>query len=219
MNDKMSVKEALGAATGFKSRLIDEAVIEQHAHLRMRHMRWKDWVRDPATGLLVPDVRFAFDPWAQALAPDPDAVELLDQDEALNLITNISRRLLHTLGYGTAAQWAAWEGTYTPANGLYFIALSNDTVTETATSTTLSNEIAANGLTRAAGTPTLPTGSGNQTTVDKTFTATGTQSAQKAALFDKSAGNGGCMAHVLGFTQRNLVTNDTLQITYTITLG
>src|SRR6267154_1187514 len=103
------------------------------------------------------------------------------------------------------------------ANGLNYVALSNDALTETATSTTLSNEIAANGLTRAQGIVVLPTGAGNQTTVDKTFTATGSQSAQKAALF--TASSSGTMNHVLAFTQRSLVLNDTLEITYTITLG
>ncbi len=133
----------------------------------------------------------------------------VDEPETVwNLITNAGRIFLHTQGYGT---------TGLGANGLNYIALSNDTVTEIATATTLSNEIAANGLTRAIGTVTLPTGSGNQTTVDKTFTATGTVSAQKAALF--TAASVGTMNHVLGFTQRNLINADTLQITYTITLG
>jgi hypothetical protein len=133
----------------------------------------------------------------------------VDEPETVwNLITNAGRIFLHSQGYGT---------TSLAANGLNYIALSNDTVGETSSSTTLSNELAASGLTRAQGTVTLPTGTGNQTTVDKTFTATGTVSAQKAALF--SAASSGTMNHVLGFTQRNLINADTLQITYTITLG
>ncbi len=133
----------------------------------------------------------------------------VDEPETVwNLITNAGRIFLHKQGYDT---------TGLGANGFNYIALSNDTVGETAASTTLSNEIAANGLTRAQGTVTLPTGTGNQTTVDRTFTATGTVSAQKAALF--TASSGGTMNHVLGFTQRNLINADTLQITYTITLG
>jgi len=130
-------------------------------------------------------------------------------EEVWNLITNVGRIFLHTQGYGNA-------GLVT--NGLNFIALSNDPVTEIATSTVLSNEIVANGLSRASGTVVLPTGAGNQTTVDHTFTCnTALQSAQKAALFTLIAV--GTMNHVLGFTQRNLVPGDTLQITYTITLG
>lgn len=216
MRDKVKLEE--GAIPHLATRApIDEPLVLGRAHLRVRHARWKDWRPDPRTGLLMPVEHWAFDERGH-LAPAPDASELLSEDEAENLITNISRRLLHTLGYGTAAQWAAWEGSYTPANGMYYIALSNNTLDETATSTTLSGEISANGLARAAGTPTLPTGSGNQTTVDHTFTCTtAPQAAQKAALFDKSSV--GCMGHVLSFTQRSLQVNDTLQVTYTITLG
>jgi hypothetical protein len=129
-------------------------------------------------------------------------------EEAINQIQNVGRIFLHKQGYGTSGL-----GT----NGLNFIALSNDTVTEAATATVLTNEITTNGLARAQGAVTLPTGSGNQTTVDKTFTATGTQSAQKACLLDlSSAGN---INHILGFTQRALISGDTLQVTFTITLG
>jgi hypothetical protein len=136
----------------------------------------------------------------------------LSESEAWNLIVNAGRIFLHTQGYGTAGLGA---------NGLNWIALSNDAVTETATSTTLSNEIVANGLSRAQGAVTLPVGAGNQTTVDKTFTcSTAQQAAQKTALF--SASSSGTMNHVLAFTQRTLQPGppgDTLQITTTITLG
>ncbi len=133
----------------------------------------------------------------------------VDEPETVwNLITNAGRIFLHKQGYDT---------TGLGSNGFNYIALSNDTVTETAYSTTLSNEVDSTGLARAQGTVTLPTGTGNQTTVDRTFTATGTVSAQKAALF--TASSSGTMNHVLGFTQRNLINADTLQITYTITLG
>lgn len=138
----------------------------------------------------------------------PTDYRIVDEPELVwNLITNGGRDFLHLQGYGTSGLGS---------NGLNYIALSNDTVTETAASTTLSNEIAANGFSRAQGTVAHTVGT-NTTTVDKTFVATGTQSAQKAALF--TASSGGIMNHVLGFTQRNLVLNDTLQITFTISLG
>jgi hypothetical protein len=135
------------------------------------------------------------------------AGSLLHEETVSNLITNVGRDFLHTQGYGLA-----------PAgNGLNFIALSNDPVTENAASTTLSNEIAANGLTRAAGTPAHTAGT-NTTTVTNVFTcATAPQSAQKAALFTALAA--GTMNHVLGFTPRALLVGDTLSITFTITLG
>lgn len=135
------------------------------------------------------------------------AGELLHQETVHNLITNVGRIYLHTQGYAT---------TGGASNGFCYIALSDDTVTETAASTTLSNEIAANGLSRAVGTVTLPTGSGVSTTIAKTFTcATAPQAAQKAALF--TASSGGTMNHVLAFTERSLQIGDTLAVTFTIT--
>lgn len=141
-------------------------------------------------------------------APDPTSYEMVGEPETTyNVITNAGRDFLHVQGYGTAGLGA---------NGLNYIALSNDTLTETTASTTLSTEIVANGLSRAQGT-VAHTGGTNTTTIDKTFTATGAQSAQKAALFTAAAA--GTMNHALAFTQRALITNDTLQITFTITLG
>jgi hypothetical protein len=191
------------------------------AECRIQHMRPREWEKDPKTGLLVPKLtpierKFgpgpAFDPLGQVDEPEVVRVPVLELDVAgevvWNLIIDAGRRQYHLQCFGTSGLGA---------NGQNYIALSNDAVTETAASTVLSAEIAANGLSRAQGTVVLPTGSGNQTTVDKTFTATGSQSAQKAALFNASSA--GTMNHVLGFTQRNLITNDTLQTTFTLTLG
>lgn len=165
------------------------------AQMKVTHRRPTDFKKDVATGLFT--------------IPDPRSFKMVDEPEVVwNLITNPGRIFLHKQGYDT---------TGLSANGLNYIALSNDTLTETAASTTLSSEITTNGLGRAQGTVTLPTGAGNQTTVDRTFTASGAQSAQKAALF--TASSGGTMNHVLAFTQRSLITSDTLQITFTITLG
>lgn len=108
-------------------------------------------------------------------------------------------------------------GTSPGANGLNYIALSNDSLTETSASTTLSNEIALNGLARAQGTYAHTAGQATAT-VAKTFTcATNPQAAQKAALF--SAASNGTMTHVLAFTQRSLQVGDQLAITFTITIS
>ena len=133
--------------------------------------------------------------------------KLLWKGHAHNLITNAGRDFLHQQGYA-----ASGLGTV----GLCYIALSNDTVGETASSTTLSTEITTNGLGRAVGTVAHTAGT-NTSTISRTFTASGTQSAQKAALF--TASSAGTMNHVLSFTQRNLISGDTLAITFTITLG
>jgi|SRR6267154_925725 len=193
MRELVRSAEKMAASVLLRSPL-KEFIPIGRAQMKITHRRPTDFLMDKATGLFV---------------PDPRSFKMVDEPEVVwNLITNPGRIFLHTQGYGTSGLGA---------NGLNYVALSNDALTETATSTTLSNEIAANGLTRAQGIVVLPTGAGNQTTVDKTFTATGSQSAQKAALF--TASSSGTMNHVLAFTQRSLVLNDTLEITYTITLG
>lgn len=134
--------------------------------------------------------------------------DLLYSETVYNLITNVGRVQYHKQLFDT---------TGLASNGNNYIALSNDALTETAASTTLSNEITTNGLARAQGTVTLPTGAGTQTTIVKVFTATGAQAAQKCALFNASSA--GVMNHVLAFTQRSLQVSDTLTITITITLS
>jgi hypothetical protein len=141
-------------------------------------------------------------------SPDPASYKQVgDSETVYNVITNAGRDYLHLQGYGTAGLGV---------NGLNFIALSNDTLTETAASTTLSTEITLNGLGRAQGVVAHTAGTA-VTTIIKTFTASGTQSCQKAALF--TAVSAGTMNHALAFTQRALIAFDTIQITFTITLG
>lgn len=166
------------------------------AELRVSHKRPTDFERDPKTGLYTLPVLRSY--------------KNVDDDEVVhNQKTNVGIVQLHTQGYGTS-------GLLT--NGFNYIALTNTAITPAAGDTALSGEIAANGLSRAQGTVTLPTGSGTQTTVDKTFTcATAPQAAQAAALF--TASSGGVMNHELTFTQRSLQVGDTLQTTYTITLS
>ena len=106
----------------------------------------------------------------------------------------------------------------TLTQALQFIGLSNDTLTETSASTTLSNEIAANGLSRALATTITHTAGTNTTTLAKTFQCTtAPQAAQKAALFNQSSN--GTMNHVLAFTQRSLQVGDQLTVSFVITLG
>ena len=134
-------------------------------------------------------------------------------EEAWNLITNAGRVQLHTQSYGT---------TGLLSNGFNWIALSNDATAPAAGDTTLASELTGSGLDRAQGTVTLPTGSGNQTTIAKTFTYTGgsSQGIQKTALFTVAGPPpAGVMNHEISFTQRTLVTSDTLTLTFTITLG
>lgn len=134
----------------------------------------------------------------------------VDEDEEVyNLLTNTGRVQLHTFAYGTAPR----------TNGFNYIALTDDATPPAATDTVLTGELVGNGLTRVQGSVTLPTGSGNITTVLNVFTYSGgvAQSVQKTALFDSAAV--GVMNHELAFTPRVLTTSDTLSVTFSITLG
>ena len=133
--------------------------------------------------------------------------------EAHNLLTNTGRVQLHTQDYGTT-------GLLT--NGFNWIGLTNDATAPAATDTALTAELVGSGLSRVQGLVTLPTGSGNQTTIANTFTFTGggSQGVQKTALFTVAGPPvAGVMNHEIAFTQRTLFTNDTLTLTFTITLG
>lgn len=144
--------------------------------------------------------------WLDDGTPDPDSYVELSRETTYNVITTAGVDFLFVQGYSTGPG----------ANGLNYIALSNDALTENSASTTLSSEIASNGLTRAQGTYAHTNGQ-STATISKTFTASGTQAAQKAALF--SASSSGTMNHALSFTQRSLISGDTLSVTFTITIS
>ena len=129
-------------------------------------MRPKDWKTNPRTGLLEPDYRWRDGPFMREV--DPDSAIIVDEDSVWNQKTNVGCVFAHTQVYGTSPG----------ANGLNYIALSNDSLTENAGARRRwpEAEIASNGLTRHIGTVTLPTGSRTSTTVAYTFTATGAQS-------------------------------------------
>jgi hypothetical protein len=135
---------------------------------------------------------------------------VIDEDEIVeNLLLDAARVQLHAQCYETS-------GLLT--NGFNWVGLSNDGTSPAAGDTTLTGELSGDGLDRAQGTVTPPTGSGSQTTIIKVFTYSGSsQAVQKAALF--TAASSGVMGHEVSFTQRTLATNDTLTVTYTITLG
>jgi hypothetical protein len=195
---------------------LEDIVLVQRAKGEIVHRRPKRWIakRDDSASIYTVDELLAMGVDVQAgemglfdeVTPDPTSYVTIHEEVSYNVKTNAGIDFIHTQSYGTSPA----------ANGLNYIALSNDTVTETASSTTLSTEIAANGLSRAQGTPSH-TGSTTTTTIAKTFTASGSQSAQKAALF--TASSAGTMNHVLSFTQRALVTGDQLAVTFTITIS
>jgi hypothetical protein len=205
---------------------LGEPVHLAHARVRIAHSRPGDWKKlDSAMeDLFHADAAFCDMLLKKGTRVEGDGIWVPDHrsyayvdapEEGLNQLTNSGVQFLNQQGYqGTGAG----QGSYTPTNGLNYIALTNTAITPAPTDTTLSGEITTNGLARAQGTVTYtPVGT---TTVAYTFTATGTQAAQAAALFTLAGPPpSGVMNHELTFTQRSLSSGDTLAVTYTITLG
>lgn len=212
---------ALGIAGAASSGALAEGVKVARARGDIAHYRPRETVevggeRVPAyrdeRGDLVPGRRWVAGPSGDADAgdhlPDPRDYAVIWSGVTYNVKTTAGIDFTFSQTYNSTAA--------AQTNGLAWIALSNDSLTENTASTTLSNEIAANGLTRAKGTYAHSNGA-STATVSLTFTcATSSQAAQKAALF--SAASTGTMHHVLSFTQRTLQVGDTLAITFTITL-
>lgn len=190
----MGIARSIERLFGSRKPTLSDYITVGRASMLVTHRRPQDFTKDPITGLYT--------------IPVARSYKMVDDSELVwNQKTNAGIDQLHLQGYGT---------TGLATNGFNYIALTNTAITPAAGDTTLSGEIAVNGLSRAQGTY-AHTGGTTTTTIDKTFTATGTQSAQAAALFNASSA--GVMNHELTFTQRNLILNDTLQITYTITLS
>jgi hypothetical protein len=130
---------------------------------------------------------------------------------------------IHNLRTTGGADWQANAMGTTgsqPATATY-IALTNDATAAAAgdcaagsTTCTLASEIATNGLARHVATYSH-TNATNTWSLTYTWTATGTQSVQKAGMFNASSS--GTMAFEANFTQVNLVSTDTFTATWTVT--
>ena len=126
-----------------------------------------------------------------------------------NLLTNSGRDWMHAQVY---------TDTSAGTRGAGYIGLSSNAAAPAATDTTLTGEITTGGLQRIdAGTKTHTAGT-NSTTIQHTFTASTVHTAVvKASLFN--AATNGFMAHINTFTAVTLQASDTLQVTWTVTLG
>lgn len=126
-----------------------------------------------------------------------------------NLLTDAGRDLFHAQCY---------TNTSAGTRGVGFIALTTDSASPSASDTTLASEITTGGLARADATTKTHTSGTNTTTLQHTFTASATHTnVQKAGLFN--AASSGILGHENTFTQVTLQSSDTLQITWTLTLG
>lgn len=126
-----------------------------------------------------------------------------------NLLTDAGRDLFHAQCY---------TNTSAGTRGAGFIALTTDSAAASAASTTLASEITTGGLARADASTKSHTAGTNTTSIQHTFTASATHTAVvKAGLFN--AASSGVLAHENTFTTVTLQSSDTLQVTWTITLG
>ena len=111
-----------------------------------------------------------------------------------------------------------YTNTSAGTRGSGFIALTSDTGSPAAGDTALASEITTGGLARADATTKSHTGGTNSTTIQHTFTASATHTAvQKSGLFNASSGV--TLSHENTFTAVTLQSSDTLQVTWTTTLG
>ena len=120
---------------------------------------------------------------------------------------------VHNLRTNAGINWQYNQMAGTTAAVCTYIALSNDTGSPNAADTAVASEITSNGLSRANGTPTH-TSNATSYTLAYTFTATGTQSAQKAGVLNNSSSGTLCFENT--FTQVSLASGDTLAVTWTI---
>jgi len=130
----------------------------------------------------------------------------------------------HNLRTTGGADWQAnaMSATSGQPAGVNFIALSNDATSPAAgdcaagsSTCTLASEISTNGLARTQATYAHSNGT-NTYTLTHTFTASGTQAAQKAGMFNASSS--GTMVFEAAFTQVSLGSGDTVTVTWTVSI-
>jgi concanavalin A-like lectin/glucanase superfamily protein len=131
--------------------------------------------------------------------------KILREEVAGNFVTTVGVDFFHQ---------QCWGSSGIGSNGINYVALSADPVTETVASTTLSNEIVANGFSRAQGTFAHQAGS-TTSNIAITFTATGTQVVAKLGLF--TASSGGTMGHVIALSSATYTVGQQLVLNITVT--
>ena len=127
-----------------------------------------------------------------------------------NLLTLDGRDLFHAQCY---------TNTSAGTRGAGYIALTTDTTAPADTATTLAQELAVSGFSRADATTKTHTNDTNSTTIEHTFTSSGTVNLiHKSATFSNNTG--ATMAHLAAFgTDASLISGDTLKVTWTLNLG
>lgn len=134
--------------------------------------------------------------------------EILCEDKPNLLATNGLDEFHQTMYIDTVAS----------QTGFNFIGLTSDTVAPAIGDTVLTGEITTGGLARVLATTRTHTDDTNVSTIEHIFTATAVHNnVQKSGLFDLVAV--GILSHINTFIITTLQINDTLKITWTLTLG
>lgn len=187
------------------ARILMEAKLPVHGYLTVQK---NTWVTDEKGDKVVNGIR-GYYKGNQAIVMDKD-----------NLLTNGGRDFFHYQDYtATATGTPSSSTTATRAGGV--IALSADAVAPAATDTSVASEITTGGLARADATTKTHTVGTNVTTLQNVFTASAVQTnVQKSGLFNvTTAPVSGVLTHENTFTAVTLQINDTLTVTWTLTLG
>lgn len=130
----------------------------------------------------------------------------------------ITPNLLTNAGKDKIAAQLSSAGTAASATAVCkWIALTNTAITPAVGDTTLSGEIATNGLSRAAAATLTHTNGTSTFVIANVFTATGTQASQAAAVFDATSTGNMCFENT--YTAVTLNNTDTLTVTWTVTLS
>lgn len=121
----------------------------------------------------------------------------------------------HNLRTTAGGDWQAsvMGNTSAPPATMNYIALSNDATAPAVGDTVVAGEISSNGLSRAQGVY-AHTGGTASFTIQKVFSATGTQASQKAGLLNASSS--GTLGFENTYTSVTVNNGDTLTVTWTI---
>src|ERR1051325_6013530 len=127
-----------------------------------------------------------------------------------NLLCNNGRDLFHQQCYTNTS-----NGT----RGAGYVALTTDTAAASASDTSLAQELASNGFSRADATTKSHTNGTNSSTIEHTFTASGTvNSINKSGTSNNASSTTLCHEAVFS-TTASLISGDTLKVTWTLNLG
>lgn len=127
-----------------------------------------------------------------------------------NLLTDGGRDWMHQQVY---------TNTSAGTRGSGWVGVTTNTTGPAAGDTSLTGELSSNGFTRADATTKTHTNGTNSSTIEHTYTASGTVAAiHKSAMFN--ATSGGTMSHIANFSADvSVISGDTLKVTWTLNLG